>query len=168
MDSIQELTSDMFDFADDSGNEDFMDLYNNYIDTEIYDYIVSVLNSINTDWRKNIELGYNAPEFILGIIKSYEDDFEENRKEAIEVEIKSDYQNIKSSSQTNREYNLYLEYKDEIYDIIYDELGDISEEKEEAEFNLKLAKYKKEDDEKEYWIIGSKSYNKIEDQMKNL
>lgn len=168
MNSLENLTSDMFDFANESENEEFMDLYTNHVDTEIYDYITSVLDSINIEWRKNKELGYNAPEHILGIISLYEDLFSENKEEGMEqikIEIDSAYENWRNGSESNK-WMLSEAYMDQIYGMIQDD--NISEEEEDKEYNRILDELTKKYNEEEYWIIGTKAYNEIESEMKKL
>ena len=93
-----------------------------YKGTQILAEFTAFMHILNADWRKERELGAYAPEFCLYFIKQYEslvDDqaVDETFKSWLAKEyneIRTRYEDFKSSYQSARLVNLHSEIDDEI------------------------------------------------------
>jgi hypothetical protein len=148
--NIEQLYEDMDDFYED--NPDLVELLN-YETSEAFIEIVKFLDKFKPEWRKNKELGGNAPEFILSVINENgakyifdkDDDESISREEwvaRIHEDIKEGYEYAHCSFQIARTYSNQIKSLIEEYTIN----GVFFEE----EYNQAYAKFKEKDDERVY------------------
>ncbi|MER0441571.1 hypothetical protein [Emticicia sp. W12TSBA100-4] len=128
-------------------NPSIMELYE-YRNTDIYREIVLFLNDFNADWRKKKELGEYAADFILRIIKEFEEEKEDENLPFVQwltniyEEIADRYASTKSNYQFARAMSQDIKSLMEECTTDDDFLED--------EFEKAYEKYKKEDDETVY------------------
>ena len=95
-------------------NPSMMELFE-YRNTEVYQEIVLFLNDFNADWRKKKELGEYAADFILQIIKEFEEEQEDENESFIQwltniyEETADRYATTKSNYQFARAMNEQFE-----------------------------------------------------------
>lgn len=125
-------------------NPSMMELYE-YRNSEIYREIVLFLNDFNADWRKKKELGEYAADFILRIIKEFEEDDDDESSVQwltnIYEEIADRYSMTKSNYQFARLYDIESFFKEFKWKECIDETQGV-------DFEEACQKYQKDDDEK--------------------
>ena len=123
-------------------NPSMMELYE-YRNTDIYREIVLFLNDFNADWRKKKELGEYAADFILRIIKEFEqeNDLSVEWLSTIYEEIADRYSTTKSNYQFARMYDI----ESFLHEFQWRQCLD---ETQGVDFEEACQKYQKDDDEK--------------------
>ena len=137
---------EMCDFQEE--NEDMVRLYENYVNTDVYNEIKGFLDIYKPDWRKNRELGRSAPEFVLSIIDMWEDEEGEMTTKEwltnIYEEIDWEYTRYKNHNLRTKNDQLLKQFENE-HGSYFD--GNYTKE----EYDKLFDKYKLEDGEDEYW-----------------
>lgn len=94
-------------------NEDMVQLYEDWAETEYLKEIFEVLNAYEPDWNKQSELGSWAAEFILDIFADTEEELENMTKEERVARfnelLDERYEDCRSMHQFTRQNNLRLE-----------------------------------------------------------
>jgi hypothetical protein len=129
-------------------NPSMMELFE-YRNTEVYQEIVLFLNDFNADWRKKKELGEYAADFILQIIKEFEEEQEDENESFIQwltniyEETADRYATTKSNYQFARAMNEQFEMERFLDDYQWQKY----KKKHNDDFDTAYEKYKKEDDD---------------------
>lgn len=96
------------------GNEDLIQVYQDWGETEYLQELFAVLDNYERDWNKEKELGSWAAEFILDLLQEEEDEWEnmthDERIERMNDLLDERYEDFRSSHQFARinNINLYL------------------------------------------------------------
>ncbi|MDT8394484.1 MAG: hypothetical protein RQ761_11610 [Bacteroidales bacterium] len=132
-------------------NDDYASLFNNYLDSSIYNEIRSFLDISHPEWRKNKNLGEWAPEFIIQIINTWEDLEEEMSTKEWLAEMYSDI-----SSEYNSFCGSYQRYRNmynQISKAFEQQCGTIRDFDSIEEWEKAYDDFKQKDDEEEYWVF---------------
>lgn len=133
-------------------NPSIMELYE-YRNTDIYREIVLFLNDFNADWRKKKELGEYAADFILRIIKEFEEEQEDENQSFVQwltniyEEVADRYADTKSNYDFAKTMN--EQYEMEHFIDLY-QWQKMEKKHEVDDFDTAYKKYKKEEDETVY------------------
>ena len=94
-------------------NEDMVQLYEEWGDSEYLKEVFAVLNAYEPDWNKQRELGSWAAEFILDMLEDTEDELDgmtgEERIARFNELLDERYEDCRSMHQFTRQNNLRLE-----------------------------------------------------------
>lgn len=94
-------------------NEEILQVYEDWGETEYLKEVISVLNCYNSDWNKEKELGSWAAEFILDLLEETEEEFEElgaeGRRERFGEMVEERYEDFRSGHQFARINNVALQ-----------------------------------------------------------
>lgn len=147
---IENLYENMVNFYHE--NPSMMELYE-YRNTEIYKEVVLFLNDFNSDWRRKKELGEYATDFILQIIKEFEEEQEDENQSFVQwltniyEEIANRYATTKSNYQFAR--TMAEQYEMERFLDEY-QWKKHAKKIQVEDFDTEYEKYKKDDDETIY------------------
>lgn len=99
-------------------NEDMVQLYEDWAETEYLKEIFEALNAYEPAWNKQSELGSWAAEFILDILADTEEELENMTKEERVIRfnelLDERYEDCRSMHQFTRQNNLRLESEESI------------------------------------------------------
>lgn len=130
-----EVWKDIAEFYKD--NEDVVQLYEDWGDSEYLPEIFATLDAYNCDWNKEKELGSWSAEFILDILMEMEEDFpnlsHEQRMEKFDELLDERYEDFRSGHQFARVNNLAIRFHEMCEDADYIETS-IAEEGEKIGF----------------------------------
>ena len=94
-------------------NEEILQVYEDWGETEYLKEVVSVLNRYNPEWNKEKELGSWAAEFILDLLEETEEEFEELGEEGrcarFEEMVEERYEDFRSGHQFARINNAAIQ-----------------------------------------------------------
>lgn len=105
-------------------NEDLIQVYQDWGETEYLQELFTVLDSYEKDWNKEKELGSWAAEFILDLLQEEEGEWEnmthEERIERMDELLDERYEDFRSSHQFARinNINFYLQEGEDLYAIL--------------------------------------------------
>ena len=128
-------------------NPSMMELFE-YRNTEVYQEIVLFLNDFNADWRKKKELGEYAADFILRIIKEFEEEQEDENDSFIQWLTNIYEETADRYATTKSDYQFARGISQDIKALMEEFTTD--EDFLEDEFEKAYEKYKKEEDETVY------------------
>lgn len=96
-----------------AGNEEILQVYEDWGDTEYLKEVICVLNGYNPDWNKERELGGWAAEFILDLLEETEEEFDElggqGRCARFEEMVEERYEDFRSGHQFARINNAAIQ-----------------------------------------------------------
>ena len=142
---IDNMYENMVNFYHD--NPSMMELFE-YRNTEVYQEIVLFLNDFNADWRKKKELGEYAADFILRIIKEFEEEQEDENDSFIQWLTNIYEETADRYATTKSDYQFARGISQDIKALMEEFTTD--EDFLEDEFEKAYEKYKKEEDETVY------------------
>lgn len=94
-------------------NEEILQVYEDWGDTEYLKEVINVLNRYNPEWNKEKELGGWAAEFILDLLEETEEEFDELGREGrcarFEEMVEERYEDFRSGHQFARVNNAALQ-----------------------------------------------------------
>jgi len=94
-------------------NEEILQVYEDWGDTEYLKEVINVLNRYNPEWKKEKELGGWAAEFILDLLEETEEEFDELGREGrcarFEEMVEERYEDFRSGHQFARVNNAALQ-----------------------------------------------------------